>query len=330
MDFVCNKQKIIVVNVYAPSDPIERKIFFPILKDFIKDLESTAFICIAGDFNCTVCPSLDRNSHEPHAASTKILGSIIKQYELKDVWRVQHPQSKCYTWCRYHDGAVSRARLDRIYVNEVMSNVVLKSQIVPAGFTDHDLVMMSFNIPDPACGSAYWSFNTSLLNDKKNFKESFRDVWGKIRSSKFEHANLRVWWDLAKSQIKTFCQQYSSFSSRTHSLSIDLLRTQIVALEQKTDGGKGSYDKELWEKRALLTEMVKQQAMGTLVRMRMGYLTLDMPNKDFFKLENNIKKSQQIHGLRALNGSLMTSQKGIRSVLKDFHSNLYSPPECGQ
>jgi len=25
MDFVCNKQKIIVVNVYAPSDPIERK-----------------------------------------------------------------------------------------------------------------------------------------------------------------------------------------------------------------------------------------------------------------------------------------------------------------
>uniref|UniRef100_A0A8C4QPH2 Endonuclease/exonuclease/phosphatase domain-containing protein n=1 Tax=Eptatretus burgeri TaxID=7764 RepID=A0A8C4QPH2_EPTBU len=59
-------------------------IFFSILKDFIKDLESTAFICIAGDFNFTVCPSLDRNSHETHAASTKIVGSIIKQYELKD------------------------------------------------------------------------------------------------------------------------------------------------------------------------------------------------------------------------------------------------------
>jgi len=166
---------------------LKGKKIFSILKDFIKDLESTAFICIAGDFNCTVCPSLDRNSHEPHAASTKILGSIIKQYELKDVWRVQHPQSKCYTWCRCHDGAVSRARLERIYVNEVMSNVVLKSQIVPAGFTDHDLVMMSFNIPDLACGSAYWSFNTSLLNDKKNLKNLFEMYGGK-----FAHPSLNM------------------------------------------------------------------------------------------------------------------------------------------
>jgi len=50
---------------------MERKIFFSTLRDSVKTLDATAFICIAGDFNCTICPSIDRNGHEPHVASTK-------------------------------------------------------------------------------------------------------------------------------------------------------------------------------------------------------------------------------------------------------------------
>jgi len=34
---------------------------------------------------------------------------------------------------------------------------------------------------------------------------------------------------------------------------------------------------------------------------------------------------QQIHGLLTLNGTLTTSQQGLRGVLKDYYSNIYSP-----
>ena len=57
----------------------------------------------------------------------------------------------------------------------------------------------------------------------------------------------------------------------------------------------------------------------------MSYLTLDMPNKDFFKLETSLKRSQQIHSLLTPNGSLVTSQQAIRRTPRDFYSNLYSP-----
>ena len=74
-----------VVNVYTPSDPIERKNFFPLLRDFIKDQDSSALICFAGDLNCTIHPEVDRNGHEPRAASTKGLENIINKYRFKDV-----------------------------------------------------------------------------------------------------------------------------------------------------------------------------------------------------------------------------------------------------
>ena len=325
VEFLCNAQKIIVVNVYTPSDPIERKIFFPILEEFIKDQDPTAFVCFAGDFNCTIRPEVDRNGHEPHVASSKGLKDIIKNYCFTDVWRLQHPYLHSYTWCRCQDGFISRARLDRMYVNKPMLNVITTSQILPTGFTDHSLVVLSFKLPLPSTGSAYWTLNTRLLSDKK-FKDYFKAVWKNICTSKFEHANLRMWWDLAKSQIKSFCQQYSLYTTKVESHSIELLKSEIVSLEgNNDDAGKDTRDQLLWAKRTLLTEMVKQRAIGTLVRMRMSNLTLDMPNKEFFKLENSTKKSQQIHSLFTPNGVLKTSQQGIRGVLKDFYSDLYSP-----
>ena len=128
---------------------MERKIFFSTRRDSVKTLDATSFICIAGDFNCTICPSIDRNGHDPHVASTKMLEDTIKNYRFKDMWRSQHPLLRCDTWCRCNDGIMSMARLDRFYVNKLMLNVVSSTQIVPTGFTDHSLISMSFKLNYP-------------------------------------------------------------------------------------------------------------------------------------------------------------------------------------
>ncbi len=71
-----------------------------------------------------------------------------------------------------------------------------------------------------------------------------------------------------KPQIKTFCQQYSLYSTKRQSISIDRLKREIVFREQNDDEvGKDTRDQLIWAKKALLEEMVRQQAIGTLVRM---------------------------------------------------------------
>ena len=129
---------------------------------------------------------------------------------------------------------MSMARLDRFYVNKLMLNVVSSTQIVPTGFTDHSLISMSFKLPFPPCGSAYWSLNTRLLQDK-GFNDAFRVLWEKIRSSRSDFDRFRLWWDIAKTQIKPFCQQYSLYSTKRQSISIHRLKREIVFLEQNND-----------------------------------------------------------------------------------------------
>ncbi len=140
-----------------------------------------------------------------------------------------------------------------------MLNVMATTQILPTGFTDHYLVSMGFNLPLASGGSSYWSLNTHLLNDMK-FKDAFQAVWERIRSSKFEHANLRLWWDLAKGQVKSFCQQYSLYATKLQNLSIDSLKAEIAALEENINtAGKDTIgDRLLWTKKAILAELVRQ------------------------------------------------------------------------
>jgi len=96
------------------------------------------------------------------------------------------------------------------------------------------IISMSFKLPFPPCGSAYWSLNTRLLQDK-GFNDAFRVVWEKIRSSRSDFDRFRLWWDIAKTQVKPFCQQYSFYSIKRQSISIDRLKREIVFLEQNND-----------------------------------------------------------------------------------------------
>ena len=60
-----------------------------------------------------------------------------------------------------------------------MLNFVTIFQILPTGFTDRSLVVLSFKLPLSSGGSAYWTLNTRLVSDKKKFKDCFKAVWEK-------------------------------------------------------------------------------------------------------------------------------------------------------
>lgn len=101
---------------------------------------------MGGDWNCTVDFTLDRNGEEPHPSSAKSLHNIISNSSLVDVWRLQHPTVKQYTWVKVSQDHISTARLDRFYINKDKSNRIFKSTICPNGFSDHHLCVIEINV----------------------------------------------------------------------------------------------------------------------------------------------------------------------------------------
>ena len=156
---------------------------------------------LGGDWNCTVCFTVDRTAEEPHLRSATCLSGLLTEFELSDVWRVRNAKVRQYTWLKINEGRVSAARLDRLYVSEQYCSRVGKCAITPVGFSDHHIVTVDIHLSCPRRSSPYWYFNVKLLHDVM-FCDRFLLFWEKWRVTKGNFESLRQWWEVGKAQIR--------------------------------------------------------------------------------------------------------------------------------
>ena len=82
-------RKVTFLNAFVPSDPSRRKDYFPLLDyNCLVLIDFGGLVCLAGDFNCTFQPSLDRNGVEPHPESAKHLAAVLIKYHLINACRL--------------------------------------------------------------------------------------------------------------------------------------------------------------------------------------------------------------------------------------------------
>lgn len=168
----------VFICVYVPTSGVERMLFLNTLNLTLQNCDSEEFLFLGGDFNCTE-QTIDRNHIEPHEPSRKRLIQVIKTNELCDIWRHVNGSLRQYTWSHTRDNVFSLARLDRFYGFKHQCGIFSKCFIVPVSFSDHSMVCCSFILNSIRPNSAYWHFNSSLLNDK-NFKDNFNFFLGNI------------------------------------------------------------------------------------------------------------------------------------------------------
>lgn len=116
---------------------------------------------MAGDFNCTLCHTFDRNHEEPHSQSADVLRSLIVYHNLVDVWRGSFPQVRQYTWVKINSNMVSGARLDIINVPKSKRNLFYNSCICPTALSDHHLLSIDVSTAE----STFKNFFGSLIRD---------------------------------------------------------------------------------------------------------------------------------------------------------------------
>lgn len=159
------------INIYAPVNCADRSQFFGKINEALRGVQSSDYVFLGGDFNCTENESLDRNHAEPHPVCQCALRQLVSSHDLVDVWRRMHTSSRQFTWSHVRDNRISLARLDRFDCFQHHFNIFKTCRILPVGFRDHSLLLGGVFISKILPRSAYWHFNSDLTLD-----QSFREA----------------------------------------------------------------------------------------------------------------------------------------------------------
>ena len=93
---------------------------------------------------------------------------IIKkmtEYNLIDIFRELHPDSKTFTWKQW--GARKFARLDFFLVSNTLMPYVQKAEILQACYSDNSPILLDRDFSKFIRGKGFWKFNNSLLKDSE-------------------------------------------------------------------------------------------------------------------------------------------------------------------
>jgi len=253
---------------------------------------------------------------------------MIKNLDLCDVWRLQHPVDKQYTWTKSSADHISFARLDRFYINRDWCNRILKACICPSGFSDHHLCMIVFNLQKTRCHSYYWHFNVKLLQDAL-FCEKFHLFWGKWRERKTDFDDVVHWWDVGKAHIRIFCQNYTANASHCFKKSVVELENEIKSIERSLFNQNGESSERLNEKKKALASLFHERAKGALIRARfLSLREMDAPSSFFFSFEKREGARKSMLHLKKSDGTVTTNPKEMRTMAIDFYTELFSDGPC--
>jgi exonuclease III len=149
-----------VMNLYAPTIPQDRKQFFDDLWQYKPGDQN---LLLAGDFNCTVNPAIDKQGGNPLSGTTGLeeLTHFINSNDLKDTWRETHPQDRIYTWNNKDFTVLSH--LDRWHIPQ---GIQAHSSIRACPHSDHSVVEIVITVNNQKRrGKGTWKLNNTIVKD---------------------------------------------------------------------------------------------------------------------------------------------------------------------
>ena len=178
IDLQLSEISLRIVNIYGPNE--DNPNFFLKVNEFIEDSNET-YVLICGDFNLTLNPSLDCYNYiniNNHQSRSTILDAI-SSYQLTDVFRYFHPDTKRFTWRRKNP--IKQAHLDFYLTSSSMVDIILSCNIKPSYRSDHSAVEIIIILDDFKKGKGTWKLNCSLLKNKE-YLEQVNNLINELKS----------------------------------------------------------------------------------------------------------------------------------------------------
>ena len=308
--------RINLINVYAPTYPTERKIFFQSLGPFVFP---NSRLVIAGDFNAydSALDKMGSASIDSHFSELKSVNF------LKDAWRLMHPRDKQFTW--YNSDLSIASRLDSFLISRFLCEQVISCEICPCVFSDHDFVFLELNLHTASRrGPGVWKFNNSLLKEEK-FCSSVSDLIEHFLRFRSSFSSDLVLWDRLKLEIKMFTINYSR--ERWRHLSWEKIATtnRLSFLKRRFAAGCQSVKTEIRELETYLNQLFARQLEGSKIRSRAKWLEEgEVPSRYFFRLQNERYVKAFVSSVFDASGNEVSSLPEIIEAHTAFYSSLFS------
>ena len=153
---------------------------------------------------------------------------LIERFELSDIWRIQNPTEKPFTFCQNHISGYIQRRLDYFFVSNKLQESIKNTNILVSFSTDHCPISFTLRISQiVAKGKGLWIFNNSLTLNKEFFEKM--KVHISICLNLLEKKNIlddQVRWDYLKYKVRKFSIKFSKGQTKK-------LRLERVLLEKK-------------------------------------------------------------------------------------------------
>ena len=189
-----------IVNVYAPTNPSERKPFFESLRDYFFP---NSVKILVGDLNCI---KSEKDKFGGNFISAKELTELRKNLRLTDIWQKSHGSIVQCTW--FNSPKSIGSRLDKFLIAHKVIPTVIRCEILACYFSDHDSVDLVFDVKCVSShGPGLWWLNIELLHDTE-----FCNLISRMISKHVEFQccfpSVHEWWDFLKISFRDIAQAF--------------------------------------------------------------------------------------------------------------------------
>ena len=117
-----DETNFVLVNIYNPNTETEQLMTLLDLGKLLKTIQdfSDKHIVLAGDFNFFYDTSLDSYGDKPTLKNnfiTKFI-ELKERFDLCDIWKINNPKLKGYTFRQKHISGLIQRRLDYFYLSD--------------------------------------------------------------------------------------------------------------------------------------------------------------------------------------------------------------------
>ena len=143
----------------------------------------------------------------------EVINSYCEDLDLIDVWRIQNPEQRRFTW-RQKNPEI-QCRLDFFLVSQCTSCNSINTDIAPGYKTDHSLVTLQISTHNNMRGRGFWKLNTSFLKDEEYIKK----IQSIITQTKDEYAldntvTPNLLWEMIKMKIRETSIEFGRINKR--------------------------------------------------------------------------------------------------------------------
>lgn len=287
-----------LVNIYCPNNSPTR-----FLGEILRKLGEfqSGRVINGGDLNFCMDPVLFSTSHAEGIRKTqpKAMKHHLHQFQLVDVWRLQHSKTLDFTFFSPVHGTYMR--IDYWLNEHRMLDLVVSTNIEITSLSDHAPVSMTIRIPEVQRQPYTWKLNKNLL-DKQGEEILKRELEQFFLVNETAEIADNSLWEAHKAYIRGILISMGARKKKERRKKREELIEEIFILEQgqKKKNYKNRNDRELQHelvlKRDELKDLLDLKMRGTFSRVAKDrYL---WGNKNSKTLARILRKKRSINFCR--------------------------------